>query len=105
MLSVYFDKLFKGVLKMKIIASTAGGYIIDASETEVLAILSAVSVKVKESDKLVGSNIPAFDYAAMIQKCKDFSKSYIFRQFKEMSNKLSKDSIEICESFESICFE
>lgn len=91
---------------MKIIASTTSGFLIEATEYEVTAILTAVSKKpTKENTIKIGDNIPAYDYAAMITRCKDFANSYSFKEYKNYIERVSREGNVICEGIETLKYE
>ena len=91
---------------MNIIAKTSDGYMISASESELKAIFSAVSKPITDKNPInIGDKLPAYDYAATIQKCKDFRQSHDFRTFKSTRENLARVMSEYIESIESLTFE
>ena len=88
---------------MRIVAKTDTGFLIEALETEISSILSAVSkAPSKENPVKIGDNIPAFDYAASIQKMKVFKEEYNYREFKNRFEAMKNEGTRLIESFESI---
>lgn len=63
---------------MLVIAKTKEGVLIEASDSEVEAILSAVTGK-KPSEIDVGQKIPAIDYSATISKIKSLNDNSYFK--------------------------
>lgn len=60
---------------MKIIATTEKGVIIEATDQEIKAVLSAVGINDKPS---IGQKIPAFDYGSLISRAKSLrNNSYL----------------------------
>jgi len=62
---------------MKIIANTGDGYLIEATNSEVKEILSAVLGSAPKEIE-VGQKIPAIDYASTIRKVKGLPESHAF---------------------------
>ena len=76
---------------MQVIAKTTNGYLISATVEEISSIMSSVSKPITDKNPIgIGDKIPAYDYIAMIQKCKAFKDSYDFRKYKESTEALSK---------------
>lgn len=91
---------------MKIIATIENGYLIEATERELFSIFAATARKVtRENPIKIGDNIPAFDYAELIQRCKNIKSSADFRHLKERMKSLHESSTEIISSIESLTFE
>ena len=91
---------------MNIIAKTSGGYFIEATNDEVVAILTATGLKPENGDKIpAGTKIPAYDYAATIQKCKAFAKGNTFNEFKRYTRYLSNETDGIIKQIESLNFK
>jgi len=91
---------------MEITAKTKEGYFIEASEAEVKEIYQAVSRPVnKESPIKIGDKLPAFDYAATINKMKEFKKSWNFSRWKENGLEIAKEMQKLTEAVESLTFE
>lgn len=67
---------------MEIIAKTAGGVIISATNSEVSEILTAVLGE-KPKELQIGQKIPAIDYASTIRKIKELKTNYNWRNFLE----------------------
>lgn len=88
---------------MKIIAKTGNGYHIVASEREVESILSAVSkAPTRETPINIGDDIPAFDYAAVIMRTKDFTKSQDYTYFKERFEIMVKSGKALIDKLDEI---
>ena len=62
---------------MEIIASTTGGVLISASDSEVKEILRSVNGTAPK-ELSIGQKIPAIDYAASITKLKELKGAYCF---------------------------
>jgi hypothetical protein len=91
---------------MHIIAKTNNGYLIEASNDEVSAILTATGLKPDKPNELpTGTKIPAYDYAATIQKAKVFARSGSFQNFKDYSKRVSRDAESIIDQIEQLKFE
>lgn len=91
---------------MNIIAKTNDGFLIEASSAEVASILSATGLKPETTDKItVGTKIPAYDYAATIQRCKAFSNGSTFKDFKRLTKYVSSETEGIIQQIESLNFE
>lgn len=72
---------------MKVIATTTGGVIIEATNDEVKQILRAVTGEMPK-DIAIGQKIPAIDYAGTIEKIKSLNQNYDFNRLKESANTL-----------------
>lgn len=60
---------------MKIIATTEKGVIIEATNQEIRAVLSAVGIN---DSPTIGQKIPAFDYSSLISRAKSLrNNSYL----------------------------
>ena len=91
---------------MNIIAKTSGGYFIEATNDEVVAILTATGLKPENGDKIpAGTKIPAYVYAATIQKVKAFARSYQFEAFEAKLREMSATGSKFIEEVKSIRFE
>ena len=90
---------------MEIIAKTTNGYILTATESELKAIFSAVSKPITDKNPInIGDKIPAYDYSAVIEKCKEFKSSYDFRQLKSATEKVTTVVSGYIASIESLTF-
>ena len=91
---------------MQIIAKTKDGYLINAHQDEISSIMASVSKTINDKNPIgIGDRIPAYDYSAMIQKCKVFKDSYDFKKFKESVASLNINCTEIIEAIETLTFE
>ncbi len=82
------------------------GYLISATEKEIASIMASVSKPVNDKNPIaIGDKIPAYDYAAMIQKCKAFRDSYDFKKYKESVIALTDSGTEIIDAIETLTFE
>lgn len=91
---------------MNVIAKTNDGYILSATQKELEAIFSAVSKPVTKDNAIgIGDKIPAYDYAAIIEKCKSVKDSYDFKQLRDKTAALSSSVSEYVSSIESLTFE
>jgi hypothetical protein len=92
---------------MKIIGQTLNGYIIEATNTEVRAILDATGVKSKGNkvEPVVGDRLPAFDYAGVIVQCKAFKTSYDYTEIKRKMTDLSDTFFKITSAVDSLDFK
>ncbi len=91
---------------MDIIAKTDKGFLLSATENELKSIFSAVSKPITDKNPInIGDKVPAYDYTAVIEKCKEFKESYDFRQFKIYANTLIKTSESYIKSIESLTFD
>ena len=91
---------------MQVIAKTSEGYLVSATQEEISAIMASVSKPINDKNPIaIGDKIPAYDYAAMIQKCKAFKNSYDFRQYKESVTNLSSSGTKIIDAIETLTFE
>ena len=91
---------------MQIIAKTAEGYLVSATQEEISAIMASVSKPINDKNLIgIGDKIPAYDYAAMIQKCKAFRNSHDFRKYKEYVASLSNSGTAIIDAIETLTFE
>jgi len=88
---------------MKIIGQSKEGFFINATKAEVEAILNATGVK--DATPKIGDNLPAYDYSAVITKCKDFKKSYEYRSLKENMSNLNFRFLNLTSAIDSIDFE
>lgn len=75
---------------MEVIAKTKDGLMIQATEQEVKAILSAVNGVVGKEDVAIGQRIPAIDYASTIRKIKQLGDSYDFKRVLEAHKEFNK---------------
>lgn len=91
---------------MQVIAITQDGYLVSATGEEISSIMESVSKPITEKNPIgIGDKIPAYDYTAMIQKCKAFKNSYDFRKYKESIKALGKQGTEIIDAIETLTFE
>lgn len=72
---------------MKIIAKIEGGFLIEATENEVQAVLTAVTGKQQTSPIQIGQKIPAIDYASTIEKIKALSKNSNYTNLLEYASR------------------
>lgn len=73
---------------MKIVAKTADGFLITATDSEVTGILTSFGI---DSPKpAIGQTIPAGDFCERIESLKKFQSSYEFRHLKESAEKLTR---------------
>ena len=62
---------------MEVIAQTNGGYLLQATQGELMEIINAVTGS--KPDKInIGQKIPAIDYAGTIKKIKSLKEEYNF---------------------------
>lgn len=73
---------------MEVIAQTGGGYLVQATKTELQEIINAVSGTRPEEIK-IGQKIPAIDYAGTIKKIKSLKEDYNFKQLLQNSISVS----------------
>lgn len=91
---------------MELIAKTEKGYLISATELEVNSIFSATGRPIKKSDEVkIGDKLPAFDYASVIQKCKEFKNTYSFKEFKSYHRRAFEEYSELINSIDSLSFD
>ena len=91
---------------MQVIAETGEGYLVSATQEEISSILASVSKPINDKNPIgIGDKIPAYDYAAMIQKCKAFKDSYDFKKYKESVTALSNSGTKIINAIETLTFE
>lgn len=81
---------------MKIIAKTKEGCLIQATDKEVMAILTAVASAPKRLE--IGQKIPAIDYAATITKVKALKDSFLFRELELKIKRFSEEFGELANT-------
>lgn len=86
---------------MKIIATTTGGFLIEASKKEVTDILTATIGQVPENIG-VSTIIPAHDYAAKVRECKSFKESTEYKNLKYYAEKSSEKILSLISNFEKL---
>lgn len=75
---------------MEVIAKTNDGYLISASEAEVMAITRASQGSCPE--KIAnGHKLPAFDYASIITKARSINDNYNYRQMLDRFEKFQDE--------------
>ncbi len=91
---------------MQVIAKTKEDYLISATGQEIAAIMASVSKPINDNNPIaIGDKIPAYDYTAMIQKCKAFKDSYDFGKYKESVKSLSERGAAIITAIETLTFD
>lgn len=91
---------------MQIIAKTGKGFLIEATESEVNEIYSAISrPETTASPIKIGDKLPAYDYAATIARFKGFAKSHEFTIWKERSTQIAKTMNDYATAIEALKFE
>lgn len=91
---------------MQVIAKTGEGYLVSATQQEISSIMESVSKPITDKNPItIGDKIPAYDYSAMIQKCKAFKDSYDFRKYKESVKALTDSGTEIIDAIETLTFK
>lgn len=63
---------------MKVVASTTNGFLVEATNEEIVAIVRAVSGNIPKEGIAIGQKIPAIDYASTIARVKNLGESYEF---------------------------
>jgi hypothetical protein len=84
---------------MEVIAKTASGLMIQATEEEVKAILNAVN-GVRPEKVEIGQKIPAIDYAATISKIKALKNNWDYTNMLEQHAKFSAEMNKLKMSVE-----
>lgn len=81
---------------MKIIAKTTEGFIIEATNDEVVSVLSAVTGS-KPKEIPIGQKIPAIDYASTIEKIKSLNSNTNFKYLVDYADRFKKDVDKLTE--------
>jgi hypothetical protein len=84
---------------MEIIANTKGGYLVQASRSEIEEILNAVT-GAKPEKILIGQKIPAIDYATTITKIKTLRRDYCFTELLSQIDRFNKTASELTNAVE-----
>lgn len=85
---------------MEVIAKTAGGLLINATESEVKEIINSVS-GIRPEKIEIGQKIPAIDYAATITKIKSLKTNYDYQQLLAKGADLQKSIDNISKAVNS----
>ena len=75
---------------MEVVAQTNGAFLIQATETEIKEIISAVTGS-KPEKVLIGQKLPAIDYAGTITKIKTLRKQYNYQQLLEQLKRVQDE--------------
>lgn len=80
---------------MKIVAQTNDGFLLSASQQELISLLTSFGVK--DAKPQIGQEVPAADFARNITHLKNFGNSYDFSTLKEKLKHLN-DAVNSVES-------
>lgn len=88
---------------MQIIAKTANRFLIEATESEVSAIMNACSMPITNANPVVvGMKLPALDYSATIARAQAISNSNGFRSFKSWAEDVTSQINRVVQEIGSI---
>ena len=91
---------------MQVIAKSKEGFLLEATELELKEIFQAVSRPVDEKTPIkIGDKIPAFDYAATIQKMREFKNSNTFKTWKDYGERVSESMQKMSTAIDSLIIE